>query len=307
LEKQKNERNCMNVALVYDDVRFWTVGSFITKVLAEQPEINIVAHLRIPEDTGVLEYQCGLDIDLILVIDSSTHYKLHHHKGKLGDKVKTCVWLSDLHRADWASWRLQMIREFKYDHVFYAQKNFKQKVLDCGYTEKTCSWLPHAADSDIFKPMPQIQKKCDVGFVGFSNEKRDKVAKVLKDMCDYKQFSTVWAWSAARCINECKIGLNVPVVDDVANMRTFEILSCGLPLLIEKNDNGLEDLLENDMYLAYSSEQELRELAVRLIANSELRKIMGEKGREHVLRHHTYRNRINSLLSTLGFEMLKNV
>ena len=47
----------------------------------------------------------------------------------------------------------------------------------------------------------------DIGFVGFSNEKRDRVAKVLNEMCRYKQFSTVWAWQASRCINECKIGL----------------------------------------------------------------------------------------------------
>jgi hypothetical protein len=298
----------MNVALVYqDEPRYFTVGSYILKILSQQPEMNVVAHPRVPEDTGVLEEQCGLDIDFVLVIDSSTHYKLHHHKGKLG-KAKVAFWISDLHRPDWASWRLQMIREYKYDHVFYAQKDFRKQVEDCGYEfGKSCSWLPHAADPEIFKPMSWVDKTTDVGFVGFSNEKREHVAKILNELCRYKQFSTVWAWQAARKINECKIGLNVPVCNDVANMRTFEIAACGLPLLIEKNDNGLEDLFHSDMYLAYSNDKELKELAVRLIASSDLRRIMGEKIRNHFLAHHTYRNRINTILATMGFELLKNI
>jgi glycosyltransferase involved in cell wall biosynthesis len=297
----------MNIILAYNDSRFWTVGSYIQKILSQQNEINIVGHARIPEDSGMCEEQCNLSADLILVIDDGiTHFKLHHHKGKLG-KAKTAFWISDLHRSDWASWRLQMIREFKYDHVFYAQKNFRKMVEECGYEYgKTCSWLPHAADPDIFRPMPQIEKQYDIGFVGFSNEKRDRISKIIAEYCNYKQFSTVWAWQAARCINECKIGLNVPVMDDIANMRSFEVGACGLPLLIEKHDNGLEDLFESDMYLAYTNDQELRELAVRLIASSDLRKRMGEKLRMHVLAHHTYRNRVNTLLGKMGFELLRS-
>jgi glycosyltransferase involved in cell wall biosynthesis len=296
----------MNIILAYDDSRFFTVGTYVTKVLSQQSEINIVGHSRIPEDTGMCEEQCGLNADLIAVIDSGTHYKLHHHKGKLG-KAKCAFWISDLHREDWSVFRLQMIREFRYDFVFYAQKDFKQKILDCGYDEKQIVWLPHAADPDIFRPMPWIEKKYDTGFVGFSNEKRDRIAKVVSEICEYRQFSTVWAWQAARKINELKIGLNVPVMNDVANMRTFEVLSCGLPLLIEKSNNGLEDLLEKDMYLEYSSDKELKELIVRLLASNELRKTMGERGREHILKYHTYRNRVNSLLATMGFEMLKSI
>lgn len=296
----------MNVILCYNnEPRYFTTGSFINKVLAQQPEINIVGQVRIPEDSGICEEQCNLNADLIIVIDSSTHYKLHHHKGKLG-KAKTCFWVSDMHRECWASWRIQMMKEFHYDHIFYAQKDFKQKVMDCGYTENEVSWLPHASDPEIFKPMPWIEKKFDVGYVGFSNEKRDRVAKVLNELCRYKQFAGVWAWQAARLMNELKIGINIPVESDVANMRLFETATCGLPLLVEKCNNGIEELFEKDMYLEYSNEQELKELVVRLIASSELRKTMGEKIRKHSLIHHTYRNRVNTLLGTMGFELLRN-
>jgi spore maturation protein CgeB len=297
----------MNLALVFNDSpRYWTVGSFVKRALSQQNDVSIVAHPRIPEDTGILEESNKLDIDLILLIDSSTHYKVHHHKGKLG-KAKTCFWISDLHRQDWSVWRLQMIKEFKFDHVFYAQKNFKEKVMACGYTENECSFLPHATDPEIFKPMPWITKKFDMGFVGYTNPKRDRIINIVKEYMRFKHFDSVWELNAARSMAECKMILNVPVEDDVCNMRLFESMSCQIPLLTENvKNNGLEDLFEPDMYLAYSNDAELKEFAVRLIANREYREQMALKARKHVLAHHTYRNRINSILGTMGFPLLNN-
>jgi spore maturation protein CgeB len=60
------------------------------------------------------------------------------------------------------------------------------------------------------------------------------------------------------------------------------------------------------MYLSFSDESDLKEKLVRLITNSDLRKSMSEKARVHSLAHHTYRNRINTILAKTGFELLKN-
>jgi len=304
----------MNIGLAFnDEKRFWTVGSYVLKELSKQPEINLSGHARIPEDTGMWEEQCGLNVDLIIVIDDGfSHFKLHHHKGKFPKKTKTCIWLSDLHQQSWAAWRLQMIREFKYDHVFYAQKNFRKQVEDCVYEfGKSCSWLPHAADPEIFKPMPQIEKKYDIGYVGYLNEKRIKVAKVLEELVRFKHFSSIWAWSAARAINECKVGFNMSVEPtDNCNMRFFETMSCGIPLLTNYDpDNGMEEILGTnieDKVLIYRNEAELKEKVVRLIASSELRRVLAERARNHFLAFHTYRNRTNTILGTMGFELLRS-
>jgi len=298
----------MKIILCYnDEPRFFTVGSYIKKELANQDDIEILSHCRIPEDTGICEESCNPDTDLILVIDSGIHFKLHHHKGKLPKNCKTAIWLSDLHRPDWASWRLQMIKEFHYDHVFYAQKNFKQMILDKGYEEHECSWLPHAVDPEIFKPMPHISKRYDIGFVGYLNEKREKMFNTLDEYMDSKHYSSAWAWTASRCLNELKIGWNCAVESDI-NMRIFETLSTGIPLLTDKvKDNGLEDLFQEDVhFLTYDSEEELKEKAVRLLADSNLRKVLGENGRQHILMHHTYRNRVNTILGTFNFPLLEN-
>lgn len=298
----------MNIALLYDDrSRYFTVGSYVTKELANQNDINIVAHCRIPEDAGVLEEQYTPNLDLILVIDSSTHYKIHHHRGKLSKNTKTCFWISDLHRPDWAKWRLQMIKEWHYDHIFYAQKNFKQMIMDCGYEESECTWLLHAADSEIFKPLFYISKQYDIGYVGYMNDKREKAERILKNYMRFKHYSSVWAWSACRAMNECKILFNISVENDI-NMRVFESLATGIPLLTNYTDNGFDDIFgnEEEFCLTYNDETEMKEKAVRLLANPEMRKTLGKKGRDHVLKHHTYRNRINSILGIMGFPLLKN-
>ena len=297
----------MNLALCFNDVgRFWTLGSFVIKELAKQDDIVIKTHCRIPEDTGILQEQCKLDLDLILVIDCGTHFKLHHEKGKLG-KAKTAFWVSDLHRSDWAKHRLQMIREFKYDHVFYAQKNFKNIVMQQGYAENQCSWLPHAVDTDIFKPLSWITKKFDTGYVGYLNDRRKKMSEIVSQFVSFKHYSSVWTELANRCLNECKILWNCSVEQDI-NMRVFESLATGIPLITDKIvNNGFEDLFEDDKdLLTYSNEQEMKEKIVRLIASPDLRKYIGENGRKKVLMYHSYRNRINTILGTMGFPLLQN-
>ena len=297
----------MNIALIFNDInRYWTPGSYIKRLLASQNDLDIVAHPRVPEDVPIIEESNSLDIDLAFVVDCSVHYKLHHSKGKLAKKTKTAIWLSDLHRPDWAKWRLQMIQEWRYDHVFYAQKDFRKMILESGYEQSECSWLPHATDPEVFKPMPQITKKYDIGFVGYMNPKRERIINIIKENhLNFKHYDSVWELNAARAINECRIGLNIPVETDVCNMRTFETMSCGIPLLIEKNDNGLSDLFESDMYMTYLNEDNLIDKVLYLLSKPDLVESMSKKAREHVLKFHTYRNRINTILGTMGFSLLK--
>ena len=298
----------MNLALAFNDQRYWSPGAYIKRELAKQDDVDIVMHARIPEDTGLVEESCGLKIDLLLVVDDgNTHFKIHHHRGKLAKQTKTCIWLSDLHRPDWAAWRLQMIKEWRYDHVFYAQKNFKDIVMKQGYKETECSLLYHAVDPDIFKPMPWIAKRHDAGFVGYLNERRKKMSEIVSQYCDFKHYASVWELNACRCMNECKILWNCSVEDDV-NMRTFESMATGLPLLTNKIiNNGFEELfVDGRDVLTYADEDEMKEKLVRLLANPDLRKSIGENGKRNVLTSHTYRNRLNTILGTMGFPLLKD-
>lgn len=298
----------MNIALCYNDSpRYWTCGSYYLRELAKHDDINVVAHCRIPEDQPIIEKQCGLDIDLMLIIDDGQHWKTHHSRGKLLEKTKTAFVISDLHRSDWAAHRLQMIREWHYDHVFYAQKDFKNNVMKQGYSGFECSLLCHAADPEIFKPMSQISKKHDCGFIGYSNEKRDRFCNVVKQYVDFKHYASVWGDFANRCLNELRICINVPVENDLCNMRTFESAMAGIPMLIQMTEkNGLDEQFADDMYLSFSDENDLKEKLVRLIASSGLRDDMAAKARAHALKNHSYKHRINKIFETMGFPQLKD-
>lgn len=300
----------MNIVMFFDDSRFWTVGSYCKKILERDPNVNIIGHGRIPEDVGLVENDKLMEkTDLVLVIDSSTHYKLHHGASILKKhNVKTCFWISDTHRPDWLSWRLQMITEWKYDHIFVCQKDAIELVKSCGYKDFEITWLPHAVDSEIFRYEPQFEKIHDVATVGFRNPKRDEYFPSLHKIVEFAEGQNLWAWSASRFYNEAKMGLNLSVTNDYLNMRTFEIPACKIPLIAncdKKNDNGfLEIFQDGEDCLVYNSIDEMKEMVVRLLCNPDLYEKIKENGYSKVLTHHTYKNRCNTILSTLGFEML---
>ena len=301
-----------NVLLLYNDIdRYWTPGSYLKRLLAQDPQYDVVGHARIAEDVDLIVDQ-NLKIDLALVIDSGgPWFKLHHHTKSIKEKgIKTAVWWSDLHRNDWASWRLQVISEFRYDHVFVCQKPFIEMIKQRNYEDHQIYWLPHAVDPSVFIPMPQIEKKYDIGYVGYMNDRRRHQSLILKELMNFKEYHTRWELDAARCINECKIGWNCSVTDlDYANMRVFETLACKVPLLVycnRKEHAGLLDLFEDGKHLfVYESEDELRELSVRLLMNPDLRESVVDEGYRAVVTHHSYKNRLNTLLDTMGFPLLK--
>ena len=298
------------MVLFYDDSRFWTTGSFCKKVFERDTKVEIIAHGRIPEDVGIVENDKLMEeTDFVLVIDSSTHYKLHHGSNILKKhQVKTAFWISDTHRQDWLSWRLQMITEWHYDHVFVCQLDAIEFVKNCGYKDHEISWLPHAVDTDIFRYEPQFQKKCDVATVGFRNPKRDEYFPHLTKIVEFKEGHNLWAWSASRFYNEAKIGLNLSVTNDYLNMRTFEVPACKIPLVAScnrKNDNGFSKVFTDGKdCLVYESIDEMKEVVVRLLCNPDLYEMIKNNGYTNVLTNHTYKNRCNTILAAMGFEML---
>lgn len=131
--------------------------------------------------------------------------------------------------------------------VFQAQF---PDVLDCWNMgiDRT-SWLPLAADPEIFTHT-DTPKVYDVSFVG--NVWDSTRAAVLQRIYDSKPQRLIhnisggfWKELAARLMCEAKAGFNIssfygtPLAYDV-NMRFFETLSCGLPIIT----NYVDDLIK---------------------------------------------------------------
>jgi len=300
----------MNVMVFFDyRPRFLTWAQYYLKELSKRPDINILYHgydhvqIGITSDEKLME-----KTDLILNIDDgTTWFKFHHHTDIIKKhNVKTAYLISDTHEnhPEWIEWRRQQWKQFPYDHLFFAQKDAMKYAIEDGYDKNQVHWNPHAVDIDFWKPMTDIEKKYDIGFIGYMHSERKRRMDMLTEYMNTKYFPDCFGWLANRRMNELKMIMNDTLSSDYLNMRTFETMACSLPLLNKcdkDNDNGFLELFRDgrDCFI-YNSDEELKEIAVRLLANRELCMWTGINGYEIVVSNHTYKYRIDNILKIIG-------
>lgn len=301
----------LNCILFYDDTnRYWQPGNYLTKAIDSSFTVNIYNHGVIAEDIGIIESLESIQpsIDFILVVDSGkTHHKLHHYTEIIQRSgVLSAIWLSDTH-IGWEE-RKFWITEFQYDYVFVAQRDAIDKVIsECGYTKDKVFWLPHAVDTDIFKPLENPKKRFDAVSVGFMNQNREMIFPILENQLNFKQFSTIWGWSVSKAYQEGKMGINIPVSNDPLNMRCFEIGACKIPQIIgfpDNDSNGLFELFKDEediLAFPLSDISKLKELVVRILINPQIGENLANNMYNKVIKQHTYKHRMNFMLETMGY------
>jgi hypothetical protein len=138
--------------------------------------------------------------------------------------------------------------------IFQAQL---QDVEDCRALGLTrVSWLPLAADPDVWTPQPELAKEFHVGFVGnvWDLQRKRALELLLSTQGLRVGFSgggVIWKEDASALLRKCMVGFNVnsffgePFAYDV-NMRVFETLSCGIPIFTN-NVPSLRNLLPDDV------------------------------------------------------------
>jgi hypothetical protein len=188
--------------------------------------------------------------------------------------------------------------------VFQAQRQDWERNVSQGITR--ASWLPLAADPDVWCTDPNATKHYDVAFGGniWDGERRallDRIARkwTLSAMTGRPE-DLAYNYGAAR------VGFNVssfygsPVAYDV-NMRVFEVLSCGVPLVT----NDLDDLprlgiLPGYHCLTYRDHDDaLTQIGLALSRGETWRREMGQRARGLILEGHTYRHRMSEALEIL--------
>lgn len=122
--------------------------------------------------------------------------------------------------------------------IFQAQYEDYEDCIRRGI--RRCSFLPLAADCEIWSDSPQKQKEFDVGFAGnvWDQARLDALRSIKAAGLSlaYRGAGKIWLKEAAELLRSSKIAFNISsffgtsVSFDV-NMRVFESLSCGVPLV----------------------------------------------------------------------------
>jgi GT2 family glycosyltransferase/2-polyprenyl-3-methyl-5-hydroxy-6-metoxy-1,4-benzoquinol methylase/tetratricopeptide (TPR) repeat protein len=273
----------MRVALIFDNRnRNETTGFYCRRALGNIVELE---HL-LPDELASVKPAL---FDLYLLIDDGLDYPIP-------DSLRPrAAWAIDTH-IDF----MRSINRFgDADWLFAAQKQGTATLSS--QLGRQVTWLPLACDPQRHYLMPGTKRIYDIGFVGNAvGQRRNALLDELRN-----NFSACWIGNAyhlemTRRINEFRVAFNCSLASDL-NMRIFETLACGTPLVTDYFEgNGLEELFELDRHLTcYTSPATLVEQVFALSGNPKRCQKLALCAMEHVLTHHTYAHRMRTLIGTV--------
>lgn len=167
-------------------------------------------------------------------------------------------------------------------------------------------WLPIAA-SPGFYPVDMV-KTATAAFVGYIQD--EGRARLLSDIGARHTLTlaqNVFGKRAVETYCSALCGVNIvshygqPFAIDSANMRLFEVMACGVPLVTEfqsyLNDLGL---IPGHNVLLYRDNNSLIECLDFVVKNPEYAVEVGDAGRQLILDRHLYSHRAETVKSWLS-------
>jgi GT2 family glycosyltransferase/tetratricopeptide (TPR) repeat protein len=272
----------MRIAIVFENqIRPDTTGGYCLRALQGLAEVE---HF-LPDD---LERLPRDGFDLYLVIDDGLRW----------------FWPADFHPCAW--WAIDThlnldwyrTRGRSFDFLFAAQRDGAAALRDEGLPAR---WLPLACDPDIHRPH-SLPKVYDVSFVGrlAPGPRADLVARFQKrfpnSFVGQRYFEDM-----ARMYSSSRLVFNRSIRNDI-NMRVFEALACGSLLVTnDLSDNGQKELFHSGEHLiTYTQAEEMLDKMDYYLRHEAEREAIAAAGQAAVLREHTYRRRMESMLAAVA-------
>ena len=269
------------IALIFDDQpRPETSGVYCRRALAGLAPVEHVRPSQFQSLPG--------DFDLYLQIDDGLRYQIP------AGLHPSAYWAIDTHMDfDWS-----LARASRFDFVFAAQRDGAERLRQDGVS--SAQWLPLACDPVIHRKIT-IPKIHDVCFVGnLLPGRRSSLVHLLK-----RHYPTMFVgqryfedmaetYSASRTVFNCSIKNDI-------NMRVFEALACGSFLVTnDLSDNGLSEFFQDAVHLAtYDQAEELLDKLEFYLKREDVRERVAAAGRNEALAHHTYKHRMQQLLTRI--------
>jgi hypothetical protein len=213
--------------------------------------------------------------------------------------VPTVGYVMDAHNPEKMARFTEVVGAF--DYKFCAQRPWCEEL--------GAYWLPFACDPDVHTPT-HCSEEYDLAWVGgpwmnhpLYTKRFETMAKLAKR---YKtRFMTgVHFEDMSNVYGSARIGWHMSVTGRDLDMRVFEVMCSGRPLLMDwtSDESGIEGLFEPDTYAGYDGDDDLMLVADLMLGDPDYRSAIGTLGRECVLAAHTYRHRAHELMRVVGLE-----
>lgn len=188
-------------------------------------------------------------------------------------------------------------------HINMCNKHKIDIVLNSVYghekffTNQKTFYFPNAYPDDLIYPL-NIDKIYDIGFCGNINNRGDWI-NLINNNFRLKVDEFVIGSDMVESINKYKIHFNRNISDDL-NYRTFETLGCQT-FLLTNNTPGLDQLFEIGKHLVtYDNSNDLFEKINYYLNNENERDLISKNGYNHVIKTHTYFERMKYLVSLIN-------
>ena len=291
------------------------------------PRLRLTMQSRLGETLGVisLAHIAEDPPDLVLAL-SQAPLSLNVLEQFRRKKVLTAMWFVEnfRHLTYW-----QQVAT-GYDFWFVMQKEPCIGALKQAGARHV-AYLPLAADPDVHKPVqltPQEQAEfgSDVSFLGAGYPNRRLLLQALLEQeWSFKLWGNEWEGPGPLCValqrdgarietetsvkifNAATVNINLHSFSgqgfdphgDCVNPRTFELSASGAFQLVDQR-TLLPELFDSSMLGILHRPDDLVPRVKQYLHEPAARKAMADKARQHILQHHTYVHRMQSLLAELG-------
>jgi len=231
------------------------------------------------------------------------------------------------HRAITAPHELAAFDLDGYDGVLAFGEVLREIYVKRGWTRQAFTWH-EAADTELYRPMPDLQKECDVVWIGNwgDNERSQELNEFLvRPLAELKLSANVYgvrypehalqairasgatyggwlanhraplAFARARATVHVPRGPYARQLPGIPTIRMFEALACGVPLVSAPWSDD-EEIFPADCYLQVSNGEGMKAALSALFSDPELASAISRTGLRAVLARHTCRHRAQELV-----------
>lgn len=236
------------------------------------------------------------------------------------------------HRSVSAAGEISGLDLSGYDGILAFGDTIRQRYLEAGWGRQVFTWH-EAADVDLFRPMPQVEKAGDLIWIGNwgDDERSAEIAAFLVEPSRGLGLSTTvcgvrypdgalsqlrkagiryrgWIANAdvPAAFAQHRVTMHIPrrpyveTLPGIPTIRMFEALACGIPLISAPWDD-CEGLFRpgTDFLFARTGDEMARQLE-HVLSDSGLAANLIASGLETIHARHTCRHRVDEFIEILG-------